>query len=55
MQDDDNIQKQVKLLSCAVNMFRGTFALCSPAVITLYFVPFHANLCLPIVEQINTN
>jgi len=47
LKDDDAIQRQVKLLYCAVNKLRGTFVQCSPAVKTLYFMPYcllHANV-----------
>jgi len=52
LKDDDDIQRQVKSLYCAANKLRGTFDECSPAVKNILF---HANVCLPIVEQIHTD
>jgi len=39
----------------AANELRGTFAQCSTAVKTTVSRLFHANACLPIVEQIHTD
>jgi len=56
LKDDDDIQRQVKSLYCAANKLRGTFDQCSPAV-KKHFVSclLHANVCLPIVQQIHAD
>ena len=46
----------MKSLYRAANKLRGTFAQCSTAVKTLYFVTAAcANVCLPIVEKIHAD
>jgi len=41
--DDDDIQRQAKLLYCAANKLRGTFDQCSPAVKSTLFCVY----CMP--------
>jgi len=56
--DDDDIRRQVKSLYCAANKLRGPFDQCSPAVKNTLFGAYglmHANVCLPIVEQIHAD
>ena len=55
LKDDDDIQRQVKSLYCAANKLRGTFDQCSPAVKNAVLCLLHANVCLPIVEQIHAD
>jgi len=42
----------VKLLFYAAKKFQSTFNQCSPAVKNTLF---HANVCLPVVEEIHTD
>ena len=56
LKDDDDIQRQVKSLYCAANKLRGTFYQCSTAVKKQFIsCLWHANVCLPIVEQIHAD
>jgi len=55
LKDDDDIQRQVKSLYCAANKLRGTFDQCSHAVKNTISCLLHANVCLPIVEQIHAD
>ena len=53
LKNDDDIQRQVKSLYCAANKLRGTFDQCSSTVKKKFIsCLLHANVCLPIVEQI---
>jgi len=56
LKDDDDIQRQMKSLYCAANKLRSTFDQCSPAV-KKHSISclLHANVCLPIVEQIHAD
>jgi len=50
------IKQIISLLYCAANKLRGTFDQCSPALQnTINSCLLHANVCLPIMEQIHTD
>jgi len=55
LKDDDDSQRQVKSLHCAANKFLGTFDQCSPAVNNFISCLFHANIFLPVMEQIRND
>jgi len=55
LKDYNVIQRQVKSQYCAANKFQDTFDQCFPAVKHSVLCLLHANVCLPIVEQIHTD